>query len=62
MQTTHVLDCADIDQYLGKPMDNSPLREPIGNNMRRWVYAMHYPNLLHNGHGAAPACVGCTPQ
>ena len=42
------LDCSDIDQYLGKPMDFSPIREPIANNdIRRWVHAMHYPNLLH---------------
>jgi hypothetical protein len=42
------LDCSDIDQYLGKPIDSSPLREAIGNtDIRRWVQAMHYPNLLH---------------
>jgi N-terminal half of MaoC dehydratase len=42
------LDCSDIDQYLGKPCESSPLREPVGNNdIRRWVQAMHYPNLLH---------------
>ena len=42
------LDCSDIDQYLGKPIDSSPTREAIGNNdIRRWVQAMHYPNLLH---------------
>jgi hypothetical protein len=42
------LDCSDIDQYLGKPVESSMLREPIGNNdIRRWVHAMHYPNLLH---------------
>ena len=42
------LDTSDIDQYLGKPMDSSPLREPIANNdIRRWVHAMHYPNLAH---------------
>ncbi|MEJ6009176.1 FAS1-like dehydratase domain-containing protein [Novosphingobium aquae] len=41
-------DCSDIDNYLGKPMDQSFLREPIaGNDIRRWVHAMHYPNLLH---------------
>ena len=41
-------DCSDIDQYLGKPIESSTLREPIGNNdIRRWVHAMHYPNLLH---------------
>lgn len=86
--TNSVLDCSDIDQYLGKVMDFSPLREPIGNNdIRRWVHAMHYANLLHfdpdyaaesrwgglvapqsfpiatdDGHGAAPACVGCIPN
>ena len=85
---TKALDCSDIDQYLGKPMDQSFLREPIANNdIRRWVHAMHYPNLLHydpayaeasrwgkltapqsfaiatdDGHGAAPACVGCIPN
>jgi len=42
------LDTSDIDQYLGKPVDSSPLREPIANNdIRRWAHAMHYPNLLH---------------
>ena len=43
-----MLDTSDIDQYLGKPIDSSTIREPIGNNdIRRWVHAMHYPNLLH---------------
>lgn len=85
---TATLDCSDIDQYLGKVMDFSPLREPIAaNDIRRWVHAMHYPNLVHfdpdfaaasrwgglvapqsfpiatdDGHGAAPACVGCIPN
>ncbi|TYC94357.1 MaoC family dehydratase N-terminal domain-containing protein [Novosphingobium sp. BW1] len=46
--TDLVLDCSDIDQYLGKPVESSPIREPLGNNdIRRWVQAMHYPNLLH---------------
>ncbi len=46
--TDSTLDCSDIDQYLGKPCESSPLREPVGNNdIRRWVQAMHYPNLLH---------------
>jgi hypothetical protein len=79
------LDCSDIDRYIGKPLDSSPIREPLANNdIRRWAQAMHYPNLLHfdpaysaagrwgrsvapqsfaiavdDGHGAAPACVGC---
>jgi hypothetical protein len=82
------LDTSDIDKYLGKPVDSSPIREPIANNdIRRWAHAMHYPNLLHydptysaasrwgklvapqsfaiavdDGHGAAPACVGCIPN
>ncbi|MBW8783099.1 MAG: MaoC family dehydratase N-terminal domain-containing protein [Novosphingobium sp.] len=42
------LDTSDIDQYLGKPIESSALREPLGNNdIRRWVQAMHYPNLAH---------------
>jgi len=42
------LDTSDIDQYLGKPIESSPIREPIANNdIRRWAHAMHYPNLLH---------------
>lgn len=46
--STTTLDCSDIDQYLGKPQDPSPIRDPIANNdIRRWVHAMHYPNLLH---------------
>ena len=82
------LDTSDIDKYLGKVCDSSYIREPIANNdIRRWVHAMHYPNLLHydpafsaasrhgkliapqsfsiavdDGHGAAPACVGCIPD
>ena len=43
-----VLDTSDIDRHLGKPIESSPLRDPLGNNdIRRWVQAMHYPNLLH---------------
>jgi N-terminal half of MaoC dehydratase len=83
-----VLDTSDIDRYLGKPIDSSTIREPLANNdIRRWVHAMHYPNLLHydpayaaascwgklvapqsfpivvdDGHGSAPACVGCIPN
>lgn len=41
-------DCSDIDNYLGKVMDFSPMRELVAtNDIRRWVHAMHYPNLLH---------------
>jgi acyl dehydratase len=43
-----ILDCSDIDQYLGKAITSSRIREPIANNdIRRWAQAMHYPNLLH---------------
>lgn len=43
-----ILDCSDIDQYLGKAITSSRLRDPIANNdIRRWAHAMHYPNLLH---------------
>ncbi len=85
---TKTLDTSDIDQYLGKVLESSPIREPIANNdIRRWAHAMHYANLLHydpkfasesrwgklvapqsfaiavdDGHGAAPACVGCIPN
>ena len=46
--SARTLDCSDIDNYLGKPVDSSPIREPVANNdIRRWVHAMHYPNLLH---------------
>jgi hypothetical protein len=46
--TAKTLDTSDIDQYLGKPITSSTLREPLGNNdFRRWVHAMHYPNRLH---------------
>lgn len=45
---SQTLDTSDIDQYLGKPCDQSFLREPIAvNDIRRWVHAMHYPNRLH---------------
>ena len=27
-----ILDCSDIDQYLGKVIESSPIREPLGNN------------------------------
>lgn len=43
-----LLDCSDIDRYLGKPMQPARLKEPLANNdIRRWVQAMHYPNRLH---------------
>jgi hypothetical protein len=46
--TNETLDTSDLDRHMGKPMDSSPIREPIANNdIRRWVHAMHYPNLAH---------------
>jgi hypothetical protein len=45
------LDCSDIDQYLGKPIQPARMKEAIHNNdIRRWAQAMHYPNLLHYDH------------
>jgi len=42
------LDTSDIDQYLGKTLESSTIRDAIANNdIRRWVHAMHYPNKLH---------------
>jgi hypothetical protein len=43
-----ILDCSDIDQYLGKAITSSRLRDPIANNdIRRWAHAMHFPNPVH---------------
>jgi hypothetical protein len=44
----NILDCSDIDRYLGKPIEGARLKDPIGNlDIKRWVQAMHYPNQLH---------------
>jgi acyl dehydratase len=49
-----VLDCSDIDRYLGIPLKQTSLKEPIRNiDIRRWAQAMHYPNLLHYDHDFA---------
>jgi len=46
--TDNILDCSDIDQYLGKPMQQARIKEPLSNtDIRRWAQAMHYPNRLH---------------
>lgn len=48
------LDTSDLDQYLGKPMAPARMKEPLHNNdIRRWVQAMHYANLLHYDHDYA---------
>jgi len=42
------LDCSDLDNYLGKPLQPARLIDPVGNlDIRRWAQAMHYPNWLH---------------
>jgi acyl dehydratase len=42
------LDCSDIDQYLGKPIQPARLNERLSNtDIRRWAQAMHYPNRVH---------------
>jgi hypothetical protein len=48
MNDKTTLDCSDIDNYLGKPIQPARLKEPLANNdIRRWAQAMHYPNRLH---------------
>jgi hypothetical protein len=43
-----ILDCSDIDNYLGKPMQTCRMVEPLHNNdIRRWAQGMHYANRLH---------------
>lgn len=45
---TENLDCSDLDNYLGKPMQPARIKEPLSNtDIRRWAQAMHYPNRLH---------------
>ena len=52
--TDKPLDCSDLDQHMGKPMAPARMKEPLHNNdFRRWVQAMHYPNLLHYDHDFA---------
>ena len=44
----HTLDCSDLDNYIGKPLSPWSLKDELHNSdFRRWVQAMHYPNLLH---------------
>ncbi len=52
--TDKTLDCSDLDQHMGKPIAPARMKEPLHNNdFRRWVQAMHYPNLLHYDHDFA---------
>jgi len=48
------LDCSDLDKYMGVPEPPARMKEEVHNNdIRRWVQAMHYPNLLHYDHDFA---------
>jgi hypothetical protein len=52
--TDKTLDCSDIDNYLGKPIQPARLRDPVANiDIRRWAQAMHYPNRIHYDDGFA---------
>lgn len=54
--TDKILDCSDLDQHMGKPIAPARMKEPLHNNdFRRWVQAMHYPNLLHYDHDFSAA-------
>jgi len=45
------LDTSDLDRWIGKRLDDSVSFEPVaGNDIRRWVQAMHYPNRVHYDH------------
>ncbi|RLT94719.1 MAG: hypothetical protein D9N11_15495 [Ketobacter sp.] len=49
-----ILDCSDLDNHMGKPIAPASMKEPVHNNdFRRWVQAMHYPNLMHYDHDFA---------
>jgi hypothetical protein len=42
------LDTSDVDRWIGKPIAGEQLKEPVaGNDIRRWVQGMNYPNRLH---------------
>lgn len=52
--TKYTLDTSDLDALMGKPIAPARMKEPLHNNdFRRWVQAMHYPNLLHYDHDFA---------
>lgn len=45
------LDCSELEDLMGVPIAPARMKEPLHNNdFRRWVQAMHYPNLLHYDH------------
>lgn len=46
--STPTLDCSDLDNYIGKPMQPARMVEAVANcDIRRWAQAMHYPNRVH---------------
>ncbi len=48
------LDTSELDALMGVPIAPARMKEPLHNNdFRRWVQAMHYPNLLHYDHDYA---------
>lgn len=52
--TDKTLDCSDLESYMGKPIAPARMKEALHNNdIRRWVQAMHYANLLHYDHDFA---------
>lgn len=52
--TDKILDCSELEDLMGKPIAPARMKEPLHNNdFRRWVQAMHYPNLLHYDHDFA---------
>ena len=55
--TDKTLDCSKLDEVMGKPMTTWTLRDDLHNNdFRRWVQAMHYPNLLHYDENGRASC------
>jgi hypothetical protein len=49
-----ILDTSDLESHMGKPIAPARMKEPLCNtDFRRWVQAMHYPNLLHYDHDFA---------
>lgn len=52
--TDKTLDCSELEALMGQPIAPARMKEPLHNNdFRRWVQAMHYPNLLHYDHDYA---------
>jgi len=44
----NTLDCSDLDNHMGKPIQPARVKVPLSDtDIRRWVQAMHYPNRVH---------------